>query len=295
MLKLILIISIYFTLWNDVFSQKIANLEIPQINSSDIVVHHSGFSLDFSAFYKQSIWVAYELTKQKTNSIVERINKFSNDPDIYCSMETNNDYSHSGFDKGHLAPAADMCWSLKSMNESFYYSNICPQVPGFNRGIWKCLEELVRNWAIEYNSVYIVTGPVLTHGLTSIGNKIAIPKYFYKVVLDYQKSQSKGIGFIMPNSPSSKPLKYYAVSIDSVERFTGINFFPLLPDEVENRIEKNYCLSCWKWQIIKTSTTDNKKTTVKSVQCSATTNSGKQCKRMTKNLTRKCNQHQGKY
>jgi endonuclease G len=135
------------------------------------------------------------------------------------------------------------------MQESFYYSNMSPQLPSFNRGIWNRLEEKVRDWAVEYDSLYIATGGVLKGNMLTIGvDKVSVPKSFYKVVLKYSKSDVKGIGFIIPNERSQAPLQNYVCTIDSVEAVTGIDFFPLLPDEQEKVIEGKVCLSCWGWK-----------------------------------------------
>lgn len=104
--------------------------------------------------------------------------------------------------------------------------------------MWKRLESLVRSWAIENEEIYVVTGPVLSEGLPTIGpNKVSIPRYYYKIVLDYKEPEIKGIGFILANESSSEHLQRFSVTIDSVEAFTGIDFFPGLPDDVEDRIE----------------------------------------------------------
>jgi endonuclease G len=123
-----------------------------------------------------------------------------------------------------------------------------PQVPAFNRGIWKKLEELVREWAIENESIYIVTGPILKKGLPAIGsNQVSVPEFYYKVILDYTEPEIKGIGFIMPNAASKEALSTFAVSIDSVESITGIDFFPRLENEEETIIESLVCVPCWSW------------------------------------------------
>ena len=110
------------------------------------------------------------------------------------------DYKGSGYDRGHLAPAGDMKWSTTAMSESFYMSNMSPQEPSFNRGIWNRLESQVRRWAIDNGSVYIATGGVLTDGLKTLGsNSVSVPQYYFKVILDYQEPDIKGIGFIIPN------------------------------------------------------------------------------------------------
>lgn len=150
------------------------------------------------------------------------------------------DYKGSRYDKGHLAPAADMAWDSTAMCESFYMSNMSPQLPAFNRGIWKRLEDQVRDWAIENQEIWIVTGPVLRDDLPTIGtNHVSVPEYFYKVIIDIKEPDFKGIGFILPNKGSKEPLTAFAVTIDSVEALTGLDFFPGLPDSLEKLIESS--------------------------------------------------------
>jgi endonuclease G, mitochondrial len=294
---------------------KIDNLEIPAVSAVEKVIRHTGYSLLFNDTYKQADWVAYELTKEETTKRFERNNKFVTDPLVTTGTASDKDYAGSGYDKGHLAPAADMEWSSTAMAESFYYSNMSPQEPGFNRGIWKKLEELVRTWAIENNSLYIVTGPILTEGLPAIGpDHVAVPKYFYKVILDYTGPEIKGIGFIIPNTGSSEPLQTFSVTIDSVEKFTGIDFFPLLPDDQENIIESRFDLNLWDWvnsnasnenkKVLNSdqSKTDQSNTKTNSqnterrsnpVQCSGISKSGDRCRRMTNSPNGFCFQHGG--
>ena len=190
--------------------------------------------------------VAYELTAQEVQGIVSRSDDFRADPEIITGSATLVDYRGSGYDRGHLAPAADMKWSEEAMSESFYMSNMSPQAPGFNRGIWRSLESRVRSWAVENGAVYVVTGGILSSGLPTIGpDSISVPEYFYKVILDYQEPELKGIGSILPNQGSKSSLKTYAVSIDSVEQRTGIDFFPSLPDDIEDKLEASVDLSLW--------------------------------------------------
>lgn len=273
-------------------SSTILNLEIPRTNSKDIVITHSGFSLVYNETHEQASWVAYELTKKETNKLYDRINKFIPDPKVSTKTANDKDYEYSGYDRGHLAPAADMGWSEISMAESFYYSNMSPQNPSFNRGVWKRLEEQTRTWAIENNSIYIVTGPVLTNDLLSIGpNKISIPNYYYKVILDYNKPNIKAIGFIIPNTSSSEPLYKFAVTIDSVETFTGIDFFPSLPDIQEKSLEKTLCINCWTWESLKTISQEKENKTSTPVQCKQLTKAGRQCKNKTLNTSGYCYLH----
>ncbi|MDR0802526.1 DNA/RNA non-specific endonuclease [Fluviicola sp.] len=229
-------------------TKTISGLEIPATLPEEFIIRHTAYSLVYIEEHEQAKWVAYELTEEKTSNKFERTNKFMVDPLVITGSANDKDYEKSKYDRGHLAPAADMGWSETTAAESFYYSNMSPQVPSFNRGIWKKAEELARSWAIENKQIYIVTGPVLTAGLKTIGpNQVSVPNYYYKVILDYSQPDIKGIGFIIPNAASQKELKTFAVSIDSVELLTGIDFFPLLPDSEENVIEKTLCTDCWSW------------------------------------------------
>jgi len=282
---------------NTIQPHPVYKLEIPKKISTEVVISHIGYSCSYNEAHEQSNWVAYELTKEKTFKLYERTNKFLDDPLVKTGTANDKDYEGTGYDRGHLAPAADMAWSESAMIESFYFSNISPQEPGFNRGIWKKLEELVRFWAAEYNSVYVVTGPVLKEGLLTIGkNNVSIPDYFYKVILDYREPGIKGIGFIIPNSSSTASLSSYAVTIDSVEKFTNIDFFPLLPDEHENIIESELCIKCWNWKNLsndETKAKTNSKPASSSVQCSGTTKAGSKCKNKTLSPNGKCHLHGG--
>lgn len=290
------------------FSQdksKIANLEIPFRDSNSIVIYHAAYSLEYCEKHEQAYWVAYELTKAETEKKFERTDKFIVDPKVSTSTANAEDYAKSGYDRGHLAPAGDMGWSEKSMIESFYYSNMSPQLPGFNRGVWKRLEDLVRDWAVENESIYVVTGPILHKNLNTIGaNKVSVPEKYYKVVLDYKEPVIKAIAFVLPNESSQESLSKYVVSIDSLEKLTGIDFFPKLEDKVENSLEKATCVSCWTWKSSasvssNTSSKSSVKKTVQtegrlkvSVQCKGTTKAGNRCKNKTLNASGKCYLHE---
>lgn len=267
-------------------------MEIPATGNEKLIVHHTAYSLLYSEEHEQAIWIAYELTSEETNKKFDRSDKFIVDPDIKTGSATTADYTGSGYDRGHLAPAADMSWSNETMQESFYYSNMSPQDPSFNRGIWKKLEELVRTWAVDNVSLYVVTGPILSDNLPTIGsNKVSIPKFYYKVLLDYSQPDFKAIGFIIPNQGSKADLSSFAVSIDKVEQLTGLNFYPNLPDQQENSLESSICISCWSWKANKSSKRDRDSSQSSSVQCSGITKKGAQCKRMTLDPSGFCYQH----
>ncbi len=227
-----------------VFAQN--EIEIPAPLHHEQIVHHAGYTFSYNESYEQANWVAYELTAPETVALFKRNNRFSIDPKVTTGTADQTDYAHSGYDRGHLAPAADMAWSEQSMRESFYYSNMSPQAPSFNRGVWKRLEEFVRAKAINHEALYVVTGPVLMPGLPSIGpHHVSVPAFFYKVLLDYTHSPVIGIGFIVPNKGSNLPLEGYAVSIDEVEQLTGIDFFPSLPDTIEEAVERHLDVTQW--------------------------------------------------
>lgn len=268
----------------------IIRLEIPRTSPNDIIIRHIGYSLLFNEVCEQANWVAYELTSEKTQKVTKRTNKFVPDPLVKTMTSGDQDYVGSGYDRGHMAPAGDMGWSVTAMAESFYYSNMSPQEPGFNRGIWKQLEELVRIWAVDYQRIYVVTGPVLSHGLKTIGeHQVSVPKFYYKVILDYNELASKGIGFILPNRSSKESLLYYAVTIDSVQHVTGIDFFPQLPDVQEKVIESTLTLNSWSWN--SSSTHYEQEKAPNSSQCKGITKAGNRCKNITFNVSGYCTNH----
>jgi endonuclease G len=142
---------------------------------------------------------------------------------------------------------------------------------------------------------------VLNGNLPSIGsNKVSIPNYYYKVILDYKRPEVKAIGIIMRNAASSESIQHLAVTVDSVEHLTGIDFFPLLNDVEESKLEKQLCIPCWQWDAHSSNSgsvtphKDSKKSgnqVAGSMQCTGITKSGNRCKRMTKDADHRCYQH----
>ena len=220
--------------------------EIPKFHLDTQIVKHNGFTLSYSEEHEQPWWVAYDLDEKEVRGKVKRSNKFKIDPFIKSGSATLKDYKGSGFDRGHLAPAGDMKWSKKSMDDSFFMSNISPQVPSFNRGIWKKLESMVRRWAEDNKKVYITTGPIFSDSDESIGeNNVTIPRAYFKVILDYTLPKYKSIGFVLPNQKSKEHLSNYVYTVDEIEAILDIDFFYLLEDDIEETIESNYNLSDW--------------------------------------------------
>ncbi len=238
------ILFIFLITATPLFSQ---NFELPHYTSDSEIIQHTGYSIKYNEYFEQAEWVAYQLTIDEVSGNFERSNNFRKDPHVSIGSATLKDYINSGYDRGHLIPAADMKWSPDAMSASFFMSNMSPQNPSFNRGIWKKLEEQVRKWAVENREFYVVTGPVLTdEPYQYIGvNQVAVPKHYYKVVLDYLEPELKAIGFILPNIKDTYPLSQYAVTVDEVEKITNIDFFYILSDDVEEMLESELDLSLW--------------------------------------------------
>ena len=231
------------------FNQLYAQNENPKVLLNEEIIKHSGFTLSYNENYEQASWVAYELTADELIKRVKRSDYYKKDGKVSTGSALPSDYTKSGYDKGHLAPAADLSWSKASMSESFYMSNMSPQKPGFKRGVWKKLEGYVRQWAYDNGSIYVVSGGVLKSIDQFIGaSNVGVPKYYYKVILDYNGPEKKGIGFILPNQSSSKKLQLFAVSIDKVEAITGIDFFHSLPDKEESLLESQFNVNQWRFK-----------------------------------------------
>ncbi|MDD4609927.1 MAG: DNA/RNA non-specific endonuclease [Bacteroidaceae bacterium] len=277
-------------------------------HSKGTVVSHTYYTLSYLEKQEQAEWVYYCLTPSMLTGHTKRTNNFRKDTAVPTGSATLADYQRSGYDRGHLMPAGDMTMNATAMSESFYLSNMSPQLPAFNRGIWKSLEALVRGWA-HHEKLYIVTGGVLEDGLAEIGpNGVDVPNYYYKVI--YAPKQQQMIAFILPNKKVTQPLINYVVTTDKVEQLTHIDFFAQLPDTLEDKLEKSRNITHWNFTAEGTkksyssySTTSNrskraavkKRTTSNTTsRCCAITKGGTRCKRNAKNGSRYCWQHQKK-
>ena len=178
--------------------------------------------------------------------ILGRTNDYREDPFVETKSSELTDFKDSGYDMGHLAPAAAMSHNYTAMSESFYLSNISPQKASFNRGIWKRLEEKVKYWAEINDSIFVVTGPLLDYPIDIIGyNKVTVPRAFYKTLLGFKDGKAKGIAFIIPNEKSNKSVYLYATTIDKVEEITGIDFYYNLNNATQNEVEANKDVKKW--------------------------------------------------
>lgn len=209
---------------------------LPVTTAEQQIVQHTYYSLGYNEAYEQALWVCYVLDSADCTGGEERSSRFFVDPLVKTASASDADYAKSGYDRGHLAPAGDMGFSPVAMKESFYYSNMSPQVPAFNRGIWKKLETQVREWAKTHHSLLVISGPIVGEKFKSIGkDEVAVPDYYYKIIIDPKTSQA--LGFILPNEASDKPLSDFVVTVTDIERRTGINFLPELSRAIEKKIE----------------------------------------------------------
>ena len=212
---------------------------IPSI--ADQIINREGYALGFSQQHKQPLWVTYRLTKDEVESkSVRRMGTFKTDFDVIGSAMS-SDYSNSGYDRGHMAPAADMQWSTNAMVESFLMSNMCPQYPSLNRHTWAYLEAEVRKYAQNEDSIYVVSGPIFTNQcLSTIGaSRVVIPDAFYKAIYD-ETPPEKMIAFVMLNTNLNHNIYLYATNVAYVESLASLNFFSSI-DTNKQSILKQQC------------------------------------------------------
>ena len=226
-----------------------SGMEIPETVSDvpEQIISYLGYTLSYNNGTRLPNWVAYELTAEEAEGENPRKDRFRQDPQAYGPQGDKEDYKHSGWDRGHMAPAGDFKWSEEAMDETYYFTNICPQNTQLNTGDWKELEEQCRRWAVKYGRLYIVCGPIVENNrYGTIGeNGVIIPDGFFKVILAPYYNKYKGVGFIFENKKGGKKMVEHAVTIDEVERVTGIDFFPSLPDDVEDAVESAIEKSVW--------------------------------------------------
>lgn len=229
----------------------VQNLEIPAKlkDRSEKMLKRSNYTVSYNRNWNLPNWVAWELNKDETRGKNNRNEEFTSDPDLPKDNQVESwDYSGSGYDRGHMCPAGDNHFDAKAMNESFYMSNICPQDHELNKGKWNDLEIACRRWANRYGELYIVCGPIIDkRNGKRIGkeHEVIVPEKFFKVVLITSTKPVRAIGYIFENNSSERPYKVHTV--DEIEKITGMDFFPNLPDNIEDMVESRYETSDWRW------------------------------------------------
>lgn len=211
----------------------------------EIKADYTGFRVSFNPAHRIPNYVVWELTRDEANGQVARKNDFHPDPNVY-GCPSLSDYKRSGFDRGHMAPAADMKWDERAMYDSHVLTNMCPQDNSINTGRWNSIEKLERKWAQRDSALIIIAGPVLSDEITrTIGKGVSVPERFFKVMLAPFANPPRAIGFIVPNSPTEDGVERLCVSVDEVEAVTGYDFFSALPDDVENEVERASNFKLW--------------------------------------------------
>lgn len=248
-------------------------LELPAAlkGTPEKIIEHTGFTLSFNREHNNPNWVAWELTASEADCTGNRGDEFYPDPMVSEPHRvTTYDYKGSGYDRGHMCPAADMRWSPEAMHDCFYLSNICPQVHTLNGGGWQVLEKACRRWAAQEGAVYIVCGPVYgrfggvdaVRGLAASGkplnidysrspktigteHQVTVPDGFFKCVLSMRQGHEKAIAFYYSSNDKSQTMSSAAVSVDDIEALTGMDFFVNLDNRLEKRLEASYSLKLW--------------------------------------------------
>lgn len=213
----------------------------------ELTIKRAHYELSYNEEHEVANWVYYTLETKQLQNCIKRNNSFKKDPLVLTGSAELEDYKNSGFDRGHLLPAGDMKFDRTAMDDTFYLSNISPQPARFNRGLWASLENLTRAWALKHKKIWIVTGPILHSGLSVIGktNQVSVAEEYYKVILRKEGSGYKGIGFLMKTSLPYNYLAAYAVDIDTLEKISGIDFFPFLTSQEAAEAETKFESSSW--------------------------------------------------
>lgn len=225
-------------------------LEMPATQRGEVIISHTGYCLSYNNKTNCPNWVAWELTSLEAQAQGRRSDEFAPDPQVEerCRVTT-DDYRGSGYDRGHMCPAADMKWDPTAQRECFYMSNMCPQLHALNAGGWEKLENACRRWAEQEGSVYIVCGPVFNDGrkVRTIGraHQVRVPDGFFKVVLSLCKGKEKAIGFYYANNDGKQTMEATAMTVDEVEAMTGYDFFYQIDKKLEKRVESQSNLKDW--------------------------------------------------
>lgn len=224
------------------------------------LIRHSAMALAYDEEHEMAKWVAHIILRDVASGRTTRTNDFRVDQKVstgsaeeadyfvtFKDKDGKTQYDGFGFDRGHLAASADFRWNQKALSESYYYSNMSPQRPEFNRESWATVEDYVRSYAIENDvDVYVVTGPVLHPDLPKVSrsvNAVSIPEYHYKIALDIKNE--KALAVLMPNELCEGPVEAYVKSINEIEALTGLDFFPNLDTSLSQRLESTIDYKDW--------------------------------------------------
>lgn len=223
-------------------------LDLLPASTTGAFVEQQHYVLSYNEPFEQAEWVAYVLKREHLTDDDRKRPYFIEDPKVPTKSADWKNYRGSGYDRGHLCPAGDRRFSEQAYNETFYTSNISPQVNDFNAGVWNRLEMKVRQWAKRYGTVFVFTGGVLESGLPEIGDEdVDVPQYYYKIVAKGDIDKLEVIGFLMAAKESTQRLQKFMVTVDEIENRTGIDFFERLPEQVEAKVESTVVTDEWQF------------------------------------------------
>jgi|WetSurSiteA1Bulk_404760.scaffolds.fasta_scaffold01867_2 endonuclease G, mitochondrial len=224
--------------------------ELPNPSPREQQVQHTLFSVSYNEGYELPSWAAWQLTPEQAKATGTFKEKYSEDPEITTGTASNKDYKDAGFIIGQLVPPEDMFTTQQAVDETFLMSNTVPFKPSFNKYVWEPLEKLIREWAKEGSTLYIVAGPVLQDApFGTFGpNKVSIPTRFYKAVLDVHGERA--IGFIIRSNVASGASRSFAITVDDLEKTTGLDLFPELPDDLEKKVESSNDFTKWNFKAL---------------------------------------------
>ena len=231
--------------------QDLRAIGFPKSDYGVQVVQHKAMVLGYDEKHEQARWVMHMVLPAIAEGNTSRTNDFRTDSLVITGTAVKADYWYSGYDRGHLAPSADFRWSPIALSESYFYSNMSPQLPELNREKWAELENIIRDYVLfNKEAVYVVTGPVLHDSLPTMKNdgrenEVSIPEMYFKVIIDNSGGKKRGVAFLVPNGNCTYPIMSYATSIDVVERLTGLNFFSMLNKESVVELEESYSEKDW--------------------------------------------------
>ncbi|HUH52178.1 MAG TPA: DNA/RNA non-specific endonuclease [Flavobacterium sp.] len=220
------------------FSNELEHYFYPT-STTGVVIDHENYTLSYSEAHEQAEWVAYRLLPEHLTDDKRKRPSFKQDPYITTESAKLSNYKNSGYSRGHLVPAGDRVFSKQAYDETFYTSNVSPQIFEFNAGVWNSLEVRVRNFVKANGGVFVVTGAVLSDGLKTIGDeKVSVPDYFYKIIFYENKGDYKMAAYLIPhNKIKKRNYKDFRTTTDSIEKLTGIDFFPTLDKNIQENLE----------------------------------------------------------
>lgn len=207
------------------------------VGHCSLKISYKEFKLCYSPEHKLAKWALHSLKLKHIEGSVSRTNDYRADPRLKDPV-TRNDYRSSGYDRGHLVPAADRKNSHESMSETFYMTNMTPQHPSFNRGIWLSLERHLRKLVVKYGDAIIISAPHLHQGLRKFQKGMSLPDEHYKII--FWPTLNKAFAYLIPNeSARGRKISDFQVTINSLEELTQLDFFSSLDDRIEEEMEES--------------------------------------------------------